>query len=211
MARETVHISYACEGPTDAAVARRLISHVGATPGKSYGGSGKTHLLSRLRGYAAAAEHSPWLVLVDLDRPNPKDDCVVAFRNKHLRQVPCRLCLRVAVREVEAWLLADSDRFASYFAVSRNRVPKQPESLDDPKAALIEAARRSSRREVREDLVPADRGTQLVGPGYTSRIVSYASDTTHGWRPERAAEAADSLARAIHCLERLVVMALNGR
>jgi hypothetical protein len=45
------------------------------------------------------------------------------------------------VRQIEAWLLADADRFASFFAVKRTAIPDAPDQLADAKAALVTAPR----------------------------------------------------------------------
>ncbi|HXF47064.1 MAG TPA: hypothetical protein VNK91_13190, partial [Burkholderiaceae bacterium] len=61
-------ISAAVEGSTDEAIVCKLIAHVGAQPGPVYGRQGKAHLRQKIGGYNRAANHTPWLVLVDLDR-----------------------------------------------------------------------------------------------------------------------------------------------
>lgn len=201
-----VEISYAFEGPTDAAVIRRLIAHVGAVPGAGRGGKGKSHLLQRLNGYNAAAAHGPWFVLIDLDQPTKTDDCPVRVRRKYLPTSRRYMCFRIAVREVEAWLLGDRARFASYFAVPERRISTHPETLADPKLAVIELMRRSRSREMRADVLPTDPRRQIIGPGYSSRMIGFASDERAGWRPEIAANACESLSRALTCLARIAAV-----
>lgn len=100
----SVVINAAVEGPTDEAIAMRLICHVGAKAGTVYGKKGKSHLRDNVRGYNSAARHAPWLVLVDLDH-NP--ECAPPLKTAWLPNPPPRLCFRIAVRAVESWLLAD--------------------------------------------------------------------------------------------------------
>jgi hypothetical protein len=194
----SVTISAAVEGITDEAVVRRLILHVGAQPGTVYGKQGKPHLQTRIAGFNNAAQHTPWLVLVDLDHDA---DCAPPLRANWLPAPAPRMCFRVAVRAVEAWLLADFEAMADFLGVARSRVPRDPESLSVPKEALVNLARQSRRKAIREDLVPREGSGRAVGPGYTSRLIEFAS--TH-WRPKKAAHRADSLRRAIACLQRLV-------
>ena len=196
MANDTV-ISAAVEGIVDEAVVRRLIAHAGGTPGAVYGRQGKSLLRQRIAGYNNAARRVPWIVLVDLDRDA---DCAPPLRNAWLPQPASHLCFRVAVREVESWLLADVERLADFLGVSRSRVPAQPESLNDPKETLVNLARTSRRRDIREDLVPRPEGGRRVGPAYSSRLIEFVSGR---WRPEIAARRAESLRRAIACLTRL--------
>lgn len=63
------------------------------------------------------------------------------------------MCFRIAVREVEAWLLADAEQAAGFLAVPLARIPAEPETLPDPKATLIALAGRS-----RKELCSARRG-----------------------------------------------------
>jgi len=63
-----VVVSAAVEGIVDEAVVRKLIVQAGGRPGTVYGKSGKPHLRRQIQGYNNAARHSPWIVLVDLDR-----------------------------------------------------------------------------------------------------------------------------------------------
>ncbi len=112
-------ISAAVEGVTDEAVVRRLITHVGAQPGTVYGKSGKRHLQERVAGYNNAAQHAPWIVLVELDH---EADCAPPLRANWVPAPASRLCFRVAVRAMEAWLLADTENLAAFLGVARTRV-----------------------------------------------------------------------------------------
>lgn len=194
----SVVINAAVEGPTDEAIAMRLICHVGAKAGTVYGKNGKPHLRKRLNAYSQAARHSSWLVLVDLDRDA---NCAPPLKTAWLPNPPPRLCFRIAVRAVESWLLADAQRIAEFMAVARNRVPANPEGLPDPKVELVSLARRSRRKDIREDMVPRESSGRAVGPAYTSRLIEFVEQY---WRPDEAARRADSLARTIRCLRRLV-------
>jgi len=194
---DTTVISAAVEGIGDEAVVRKLIAHVDAAPGDVYGKQGKSFLRQRIAGYNNAAQRMPWIVLVDLDSD---EDCAPPLRDARLPQPAPYLCFRVAVREVEAWLLADAERLASFLRVARTRLPSDPERVDDPKAAMVNLARASRRRDIREDMVPRPGSGRQVGPASSSRLIEFAS--AH-WRPEVAAAKADSLKRAIRSLERL--------
>lgn len=191
-------IAIACEGITDEAVAVRLVTHVGGSVGTVYGKGGKAQLHQRMQGYANAARYAPWFVLVDLDHDA---DCVPPLLSNWAPHLPSLLCFRIAVREVEAWLLADRERLASFLGVAQDRLPAQPESLDDPKQALVNAARRSRKSAIRVDMVPRERSGRSTGPAYASRLIEFASRT---WRPDIAAHRSESLRRAIACLRHLV-------
>lgn len=190
-------ISIAVEGVTDEAVAKRLIRHIGARAGNAYGKQGKQFLRDKMIGFNQAAKHSPWLIIVDLDTDF---DCAPPLRRQWLPDPSIRMCFRVAVREVEAWLLADAKRIAAFLDVGWNKVPTNPESLPDPKAEMVRLARASRRREIREDMVPREGSGLKVGPAYSSRLIEF---TKSHWCPDVAAERSESLRRAIRSLRML--------
>jgi hypothetical protein len=196
-----VAITGAVEGDLDEAVVRRLVQHVGARPGPVHGRSGKAHLLQRLNGYNQAAHVSPWIVLVDL---NHDAECAPPLRTSWLPNAAPFMCFRIAVRTVEAWLIADHERVARFLGVGAARVPRNSESLADPKHTMVEIAQLSRRREIREDMVPRSGSGRLVGPAYTSRLIEFVADSGAGWRPDVAAKSSDSLNRCLNCLRQLM-------
>lgn len=198
---ESVVISGAVEGPVDEAVLRRLLQDSGALPGTIYGKMGKSRLVQKIGAYNHAARLGPWVILVDLDRDA---ECVALLRNRLLPAPEPALCFRIAVRAVESWLLADRERFASFFGVVLSKIPQHPEGLLDPKRSVVELARSSRRKEIRRDLVPRPESGRVVGPAYTSRMVEYIESLEEGWRPAVAAEGSESLRRCLSCVQRLV-------
>lgn len=104
------------------------------------------------------------------------------------------LLLRVAVREVEAWLLGDADRLAALLKIRVGLVPPDPEALGDPKAALIALAANSPAASIRSALVPGARSTAKQGPGHNEILSSFVESS---WRPGIAALRCTSLARAM--------------
>ncbi len=197
---QPVTISGAVEGTTDEAVLRRLVEFAGGHLGAVYGKNGKTSLKPRVRAYNEAARHSPWIILVDLDHDA---NCGPELKAEWLPTLSPQMCFRVAVREMEAWLLADRQRFSSYFKVQVTRIPQYPETLADPKAMVIQLVSHSRNAQVRQDMLPTPGGGRSVGPAYTARIIEFAAS----WRPEVAAEFSPSLASAINCIQRLLTQA----
>jgi len=203
-----VSVSGAVEGFVDEAVLRRMLEHVGAKAGTIYGKNGKQDLRKRIHGYNDAARRSPWAVLVDL---NHEADCAPALLASWLKGSAPLMCFRVAVHETESWLLADPERLARFIGSSVSLIPRGPEKIDDPKLCMVNLARRSRRRGVREDMVPRDGSGRDIGPAYTSRLMEFAQNKKVGWRPQVAARNSDSLKRALHCLRRLVASAGENR
>jgi hypothetical protein len=188
----------------DEAVLRRLVEEMGAMAGPVYGKNGKPFLLQKLNAYNEAARFAPWIILIDLD---DDDDCAPPYRKSCLPRPAPYMCFRVAVREIESWLLADRERLAKFLSVRVSRIPLDPEKLDSPKSTMVEIARHSRRRGIREDMVPRPGSGRKVGPAYTSQLIEFARDSKRGWRPNVAAKTSDSLNRCVRCLLRLIGVA----
>ncbi|RME93004.1 MAG: hypothetical protein D6766_09045 [Verrucomicrobia bacterium] len=195
----------AVEGITDEAVLRRLLAHLGGNLTAVHCQNGKPALLRRLPHYNQAARHAPWIVLLDLDRDA---DCAPAFLEARLPSPAPLMCLRIAVRAVEAWLLADALPLASFLSVSPSRIPSDPDALEDPKRVMVDLARASRRRPIRQDMVPRPTSGRPVGPAYASRLIEF---TRQHWRPDQAARRSESLRRAISALTRLLQANPEGR
>jgi hypothetical protein len=146
-----VVISAAVEGLIDEAVVKRLIMEAGATVGPVYGKQGKKSLRAGINGYNNAGRHQPWIVLGDLDQDA---DCAPNLCRDWIPKKSPKLCFRVAVREVEAWLLSHRESIARFLSVPIPRVPIDPESEINPKQTMVNLAAISKRRDIRTDMVP---------------------------------------------------------
>ena len=191
-------INAAVEGIVDEAVVKRLIAFVGGTPGRIFGKSGKSQLQKKIEGYNNAARRFPWVVLVDLDHD---EECAPLLRGEWLPQPASKMCFRIAVHEVEAWLLADRKGIARFLGVSQSVVPRDPEAIDNPKRAMVDLAKRSRRSAIQEDMAPREGSGREVGPAYSSRMIEF---VRKAWSPEAAMEASDSLRRCVECLRMLI-------
>ncbi|MGH2904282.1 MAG: hypothetical protein ACRDK7_11985 [Solirubrobacteraceae bacterium] len=185
------------EGIIDEAIVRTLLGHTGHVAGTIYVQGGKSKLLSKLAGFNAAARFSPWLVLIDLNGDAP---CAPEFVAAMLPNPSSQMVFRIAVRQAEAWLMGDTEQLASYLRVSRPRVPNDPEGEGDAKQTMVNIARNSRDRHIREDMVPTPASGRKTGPNYAGRLIEFA---TRRWRPEVAAGRVESLNR---CLQRLATL-----
>lgn len=184
-------ISIACEGLLDRTILERLVAAHDLDIGPVYEMGGKQRLLSRLRGYVNAARFAPWVVQCDLDDDG---DCAPELARRLVADPPPGLCLIIAVRQTELWLLADRRGISAHLRIGEAHVTESPEELGDAKAALVDLARRSRNRDVREDVVPAIGSGRRVGSGYTARMQAFVNQE---WDFRRAAVTAPSLARLI--------------
>jgi hypothetical protein len=179
------------EGLSDEAVAKRLLKHVGLEIGHVYGHKGKGHLRKRLPNYNQAANFSPWFVIIDLDADAL---CPSEALHSWLPEPSTGMRCRVAVREIEAWLLADGKNLARFLSVSENRIQSNPEEYLKPKEELINIARNSFHRSIRDAIVPRQGSGAKVGPLYVPKLIEF---TETYWNPDLAAQHSRSLKRCI--------------
>ena len=193
-----IPVSLAAEGLLDEQVLRRLLAFSGRpfAPGACYGRRGRDHLEQNLPRFNRAAAYRPFIALADLDR----DECPPALLHHRLPDGPHRnLVLRIAVREAEAWLLADRQGFAEFLGVPVARLPFQPEDEADPKALVIALARRSRYRAMREEVAPAPGSTSPIGKNYVGQMTRF---VVSRWKIENARRHSPSLDRALKAVQR---------
>jgi hypothetical protein len=177
-------INFVVEGALDAAVARRLIRSRGGTPGMERVTRGKGTFIAVLPKYHAAARVQRWLAIRDLDHDA---ECAPALIQAHQLQPSDFWSFRIAVREVEAWLMADRVAFADALGVRVSAIPTQPEAIADPKLVVVNLARRSRKRDIQLGLVPEAGAGITIGPEYSAWMSNFAEST---WDPDRACETA---------------------
>ncbi|MBZ0298265.1 MAG: DUF4276 family protein [Anaerolineae bacterium] len=199
MAFDQPPINLAVEGPTDEIVLRHILQYVdiGKKSILIRARKGKAHLLKNLDGFNNAAQYGHrWLVVVDLDQDA---DCAPTFMKTILSSPAEGMLLRIPVRAIESWLLADRDQFAQFLGIAAANIPLDPELEDHPKRTVINLVSQKCRKtRLREDMLPVPNSGRAVGPGYSSQMERF---VTNYWRPEIAAENSDSLRRCIAALQ----------
>lgn len=193
-------IYLATEDTLSEAVAERLVINANQSLQVSVrmGGKGNGYLKQKLPKLIELANSIPVFLLTDLDRL----ECPPALINEWSggRSMPPTMLFRIAVREVESWLLADRNAFADFIGVSPNKIPLSPESIDDPKQVLLGLVRRYGNRAIKSEILPAPNSRSSVGLGYNQTLGRFVMDK---WEPRRAVENSDSLARAYARLHEL--------
>lgn len=188
------------EGPIDEVVVRRILDHLGLSCGPVYGKRGKDYIIERLPKYNQAAYYWPWLVVVDLDQ---QPECAPLLVQEALPHPAPGMCFRIAVHAIESWLLADANRLAAFLSVPLTRIPIGPDTIPDPKRFLVDLARRSHRKAIRDDMIPREGSSAQVGPGYAGRLVEFVTTAADPWRPEVAREHSPSLTSCVEALKTL--------
>jgi hypothetical protein len=145
--------------------------------------------------YVNASRALPHVVLTDLDQIR----CAPLLRQQWgVTDLPKSMLFRVAVRESEAWVLADRAGFADFAGIPVNKVPAAPEILADPKQELVNLVRRSRNKRLAAELVPAQGSAVSIGPLYNERLSQFVRET---WSMEAAMANSPSLARTVSRLQ----------
>jgi hypothetical protein len=139
----------------------------------------------------AAAVLGPILGLTDL-QGHPCPSGLIATHLKHGKHRD--FVLRIAERMLESWLLADAATLAKYLRVSPSLFPVNPDAEVHPKRTLVNLARRCPSRSLKDDLVPEQGSSGVVGKGYVPRMTEFI-DTA--WQPLEAQHRSESLRRAV--------------
>jgi hypothetical protein len=169
-------------------VARKVIGH--AAPKIEISAvlrhGGAAYIDYNMKRFLLASRQRHFIVIRDLDH----EECAPILARKLIPASAAsqRLLLSIAVREVEAWLIADSDSMGTYLGIGR--VPLNPEGIGDPKEYLVNLARKSRKRAIREAMVPV--GMARVGPLYNATLVQFIRSY---WRVALASRRAPSLDR----------------
>ncbi len=133
-------------------------------------------------------------MLTDLDQYECPIDLKEDWINFPLNE---NFIFRIAVREVESWLIADIEGLSRFLNISKANFPLEPDKEKDPKDTLIRLAKRSRRRAVREDVVPVNDNA-VIGPNYNGCLSGFVFEN---WSIENAIKRSESLKRAYKNLD----------
>ena len=167
--------------------------------GAVYGKRGFGYLKKQSRAFNNAAKRCPFLLLTDLDRvscpPLLIDDWLNVPRHP-------KFLLRVAVREIESWLLGDDAGLSSFLGLRSAVEFSQPETLKDPKQELLRLSLTSPKRTLRESLVWREESSGMLfqGPDYNGILSKFVHDK---WGIAVARKRCPSLEKFVAALERL--------
>ena len=192
-----IPINIVFEDDLSEAVIRKILQGQGRYEvGRCFLGRGFGNIKKKIDGFNNAAKGMPYLVLTDLD----KEECVPRLIQNWMKNAPLHqnLLFRVAVREVESWVLADRDRFAKFLGVEEVLIPVDVDEIGDPKDRLVNLVRKSSKRKLHDDIVPKKGSTAKQGPNYNGPLISFVKNF---WNPDEAMQNSPSLRRAIKAVE----------
>lgn len=195
---ESVPIHLAVEDILSETLLRVLLDQSGRdyAVGKCFQRGGFGYLKKTARGFNRAAKGTPIIMLTDLDRaacpPALIADWLPMPRHPNF-------LFRVAVHEVESWILADREAFARFLGIRQEKVPLNPDEIIDPKVELIRLSQQTRNRELRRAIIPPPRSVRTQGPDYNGRLSGFVLDH---WSAERASSNSPSLYRTLEVVRR---------
>jgi hypothetical protein len=198
------------EDPPSAAVARRIVEYANKKHGvffrfkdgfpvDQHGYGNIIKKMPKLVEMAKSGIHS--FIISDLDRA----ECAPARMRDWLNQryeirlkIPTALIFRIAVREIESWIMADRENLASFIGIAAANFSKDPDMLPDPKQHLLNVIRQKGKKKWHQDMLPQSP-TATIGPLYNEKICLFVKEH---WNPTCAESISPSLARAIKAFDR---------
>lgn len=145
------------------------------------------------------AKGCPHLLLTDLDKYScPPFLLQNWFRKKKLND---NFIFRIAVHEVESWLLSDISGLCRFFQLRNITLRKKPDAIKNPKIEIFRMADKSHIRQRRDAIVYRnDNGTLCQGPDYNGELGLFVQKY---WDIISAINNSHSLNRFVNSLQRL--------
>lgn len=193
---KTIPVIIAVEDSLSEAVLRTILeqSNRTFTVVNCLGRTGSGYLKKKLEGFNNAAKGIPFIILTDLDQT----ECApLLFTSWFNFQKNDNLLFRIAVREVESWVMAHQAAFSSFFGISGIKIPGNTDAVDDPKRYLINLASKSKKRILRESIVPRPGSTARIGPDYNGVLIEFVQSR---WKVKEALKHSPSLKKAFSAI-----------
>lgn len=186
----------AAEDTLGEVVSIRILASLDIGVSQRLGLRGKGYLQNKADGLNRTAQGFPVFMLTDQDTPNRCPPQLVQSWLSGMQHP--HFFLRVAVMEVESWIMADREGVAELLAIPLSRIPSDTDTIPHPKEFLVTLARRSRKTSLRKELIPRPGTTSKVGPEYNSRLGEFVRSD---WHIGRASATSNSLKRTVDRLK----------
>jgi hypothetical protein len=197
MPNSPTYINIAFEDVLSEAVINRLLSQLWpeAVVYKKFYGRGSGYLRSHLQAFMNSSKSSPFFVLIDSDN----EGCAKKLLHSLIKKAPpSDFILRIAVHEIESWVLADFNNLIKALNIKSGRCPSNTDTIIQPKEYILNLVRKSASKSIRKSLLPTKVGAASQGPGYNSVMVQFVMDK---WNISNASLNSESLNRTVLCLQ----------
>jgi len=196
-------INLLAEGHLEEFVAVRLLSYCNHNLGTVYGRRGCRYIKENAVKFRHLATSQTGLLILT-DFRDAKTKCAANAVHEYLLNKcpnpPKTFFCRFAVNELESWLLADREGIAKFLCISVSRVPLNPEGELYPKATLVNLARISRKKGIREGIAPRPGHRADVGMEYIDRLCYFIMEY---WDIDTAEQFSPSFRRCIRRLREI--------
>lgn len=186
-----IYIALAVEDSLSEAVARKMLhqSDNNYCIVNCLGRKGFGYLKTKINAFNKASRSLPFFILTDQDFgcPPKKISCWLSCKPHS------NLIFRIAVMEIESWVMADRLAFSEFLSISSANLPYNMDEILDPKNFLLTKAKKSRNRRLKEDIVPRPGSTAKIGPNYNACLSDFIKKN---WDVHRAIKFSESLNRA---------------
>jgi hypothetical protein len=196
MPDSSIPINLVFEDYLQLAVLEKLLDFSGRNyvVGRTFAGHGYGYIKKRISGFNHAANAMPYFIITDLD----DSECAPEKINEWIRLPKSpNLIFRIAVHDVEAWILADRENAANFLGISPAKINNNIEELPRAKRHLLNLIRHSRKSSLKRDMLPQRGSTAKIGPNYNFLLTDFVKTR---WDPVNALENSDSLRRAVNHL-----------
>ncbi|MDR2704849.1 MAG: hypothetical protein LBC02_03635 [Planctomycetaceae bacterium] len=139
--------------------------------------------------------------LTDLDKESCPPNLIrnwLKIENGKPIELPETTLIRVAVREIESWIMADRKKFAKYFDLTESLIPPIPDEIHDPKKEFFSLLwKKKQKKFIR--MLPGKNS--FIGPDYNEIMCDFIE---RHWLPVRAEENSPSLKRTMNRLRTMI-------
>lgn len=152
-------------------------------------GHGFGSIKNNINSFNSAASGFTYIVFIDLDNdtcaPNKISSWLDGSKSNNL-------LLRVAVKEIESWIIADKEHFQLFLGLRHDLIPDNVDRIPDPKAFLFDLVKKSKKSHLIRDICP--KNTARLGPLYNETLSKFVWSS---WDPNLAQLHSPSLNRTI--------------
>jgi hypothetical protein len=183
------YICLATEDELSEKIGIRLLQDADLIAEVKLGRRGNGYLKSKANTFSMMSRNKPVLLITDLDNHHCPIDIQEIWLGR--RNTEQNFLFRVAVREIESWVLSDIEAIGRRLKSPISKIPQNTDLITHPKQFLLKMANRLPRKD-RDEVVRLDGTNLRQGIGYNSFFSDFVENE---WSLDRAAQYSPSLSR----------------
>jgi len=155
-------------------------------PGRGFG-----WIKNNVNSFNLASAKATYVVIVDLDNDTCPSEKIRSWLDNPKNE---NLIFRIAVREIESWIVGDTQNFAKFLHIHENKLKTRVDGIADPKKYIFNLVSESNIKQLKG--ICPNPGAR-IGPNYNEKLVKFIFSS---WEPSLAMSNSPSLKRSINRL-----------